>query len=211
MKMSSFGAFVAVFGVVVGVFAVSLAAYRIYHERMTRKERLRALEESERAGDGDRVLAALDELTMRDYARDAQAREAIDRNFWHLVASGGGQEEGDRAEEPDRPIQVAGMRVSAREIEDALRADPAVADAAVVGNPDERFGEIPHAYVVLREGFEASGELVKARLLERARETLPYTHRLKALTFVDEVPRTTTGKIMRRALEEIRKRDQDKL
>lgn len=71
--MTSFGFFVASFGVAVGLLAAVLGLYSIYNDRSTRKKRLDALVKSESPADEteDRGLTALGALTVHDYARDA--------------------------------------------------------------------------------------------------------------------------------------------
>jgi acetyl-CoA synthetase len=103
----------------------------------------------------------------------------------------------------DDVIISSGYRIGPDEIEEHLAAHEAVANAGVIGVPDETRGEIPKAFVVLAEGYEPTEELrtelqtyVKARL---AKYEYP-----RALEFVDELPRTTTGKVRRR---DLRKRE----
>ncbi len=95
-------------------------------------------------------------------------------------------------------IKVSGVNVYPREVEDVLLAHPAVAEAAVVGIPDPRRGEVPKAFVVLRPGAAAT----EADLVAHCRANLaPY----KVPTQVEvraELPRTFVGKILRRVLAE---------
>ncbi|MEO9529512.1 acyl-CoA synthetase [Roseibium sp.] len=99
----------------------------------------------------------------------------------------------------DDVITSSGYRIGPGEIEDCLIRHPAVAMAGVVGKPDDRRTEIVKAYVVLKTGFEASDELaeeiagfVKTRL---AAHEYP-----REVAFVDTLPLTTTGKVIRREL-----------
>jgi long-chain acyl-CoA synthetase len=75
-----------------------------------------------------------------------------------------------------------------------LGAHPAVADYAVVGRPDEAAGEIPVAYVVRRRDVDA------AELVDHVAERVSPPHRVRAVVFVDEIPRSSAGKILRRIL-----------
>jgi fatty-acyl-CoA synthase len=68
----------------------------------------------------------------------------------------------------------------------------------VVGLPDERWGEAPHAFVVLREGAEPSGD----ELVAFVRDHLAHFKAPKSVTFVQELPKTATGKIQKYALRE---------
>jgi long-chain acyl-CoA synthetase len=93
-------------------------------------------------------------------------------------------------------IIVAGENVMPAQIEEALMAHPAVAEAAVIGVPDDLRGEAPLAFVILREGSEASGAELRAACRERlAAHKVPREVRVCA-----ELPRGPTGKILKRAL-----------
>ena len=84
-----------------------------------------------------------------------------------------------------------GENVYPAEIEDALHAHPDVVEAAVVGVPDERFGEVCAAFVVLREHASATEDELRDHCRERlARFKVPRT-----VTFVDELPRSSMGKV----------------
>ncbi|MCA1222825.1 AMP-binding protein [Streptomyces sp. 8L] len=96
----------------------------------------------------------------------------------------------------DDMIISAGYNIPGPEVEDALLAHPDVAEAAVVGRPDERRGEIVTAYVVLRPGAAPGEETAEAlRAFVRAR-LVPYKTP-RAVVFLDALPRTPTGKLQR--------------
>ncbi|MBO0728977.1 MAG: AMP-binding protein [Acidimicrobiaceae bacterium] len=101
----------------------------------------------------------------------------------------------------DDVINSAGYRIGPSEIEDCLGSHQAVAMAAVVGVPDERRGQIPKAFVVLREGVEPSDALAD-ELRGHVRDRLARHEVPRQIEWIDELPRTTTGKIMRRALRD---------
>jgi acyl-CoA synthetase (AMP-forming)/AMP-acid ligase II len=94
-------------------------------------------------------------------------------------------------------IKTDGFQVAPVEIENALSEHPAVRDAAVVGVPDEARGEVPAAYVVLREGAAATAE----GLIEFAAAGMAGYKRLSRVSFVEEIPRSPSGKILRRLLK----------
>jgi acetyl-CoA synthetase len=99
----------------------------------------------------------------------------------------------------DDVILSAGYRIGPAEVESALSSHPAVREVAVVGEPDEARGQIVCARVVLREGYQAGDDLV-AQLQAHARaETAPYKYP-RRITFVDALPKTSTGKTDRAAL-----------
>jgi acetyl-CoA synthetase len=101
----------------------------------------------------------------------------------------------------DDVIKSAGYRIGPAEIEDCLLKHPAVANAAVIGLPDEERGARIKACVVLRAGVPASdalGEEIRAHVRARL---APYQCP-KEIEFIDALPMTTTGKIQRRVLRE---------
>lgn len=93
-------------------------------------------------------------------------------------------------------INSGGVLVASRQVEDALYTHPAVAEAAVVGLPDERWIEAVTAVVVLREDATA------AELIDHARERLAHFKAPKKVLFVDELPRNASGKILKRELRD---------
>lgn len=95
-------------------------------------------------------------------------------------------------------INASGYKVWPREVEDVLYGHPAVREAAVVGLPDQYRGETVKAYVSLRAGQSVSGEELKAFCKERmAAYKYP-----RDIEFLDELPKTVTGKILRRELRD---------
>jgi fatty-acyl-CoA synthase len=90
-------------------------------------------------------------------------------------------------------IISGGENISSIELEGVLLRHAAVQEAAVVGLPDEQWGEAPHAFVVLRPGASVSEEEV--RLF--ARDQLAHYKAPKSVTFVTELPKTATGKIQK--------------
>jgi len=102
----------------------------------------------------------------------------------------------------DEIIKIAGHRIGTIEVETALLTHPAVAESGVIGRPDELRGEVISAFVVLRQGFEPSEDL-KKQLLDTVRKELGPVAVIGELNFVDMVPKTRSGKIMRRVLKAV--------
>ena len=100
----------------------------------------------------------------------------------------------------DDVIKSAGHLIGPFEVESALHGHPAVADAGVIGRPDPVAGEIVKAFVTLRPGRVASEEL-RRELLGFARTRLGPAVAPKEIAFVDSIPKTRSGKIMRRLLK----------
>jgi acetyl-CoA synthetase len=102
----------------------------------------------------------------------------------------------------DDVINVSGHRLGTSEIESALVGHPAVAEAAVVGVPHELKGQGIAAFVTLRQGFYPSAEL-KAQLMQTVTREIGGLARPDQIRFSDSLPKTRSGKIMRRLLKEI--------
>jgi acetyl-CoA synthetase len=100
----------------------------------------------------------------------------------------------------DDVIKVSGYRLGTAEIESALVSHPAVAEAAVIGLPHDVKGQAVHAYCLLRQGYKASDELADEVKNHVATHLGPIV-RPERLQFVDALPKTRSGKIMRRVLK----------
>ncbi len=100
----------------------------------------------------------------------------------------------------DDVLSVAGHRIGTADVESALVQHPAVAESAVIGVPDEIKGEAIKAFVVVRNGIEANEDL-QARLTQHVRDELGPIATPQAISFVDTLPKTRSGKIMRRLLK----------
>ncbi|MCX7752996.1 MAG: 4-coumarate--CoA ligase family protein [Blastocatellia bacterium] len=93
-------------------------------------------------------------------------------------------------------IKYKGLQIAPAELEAVLLSHPAVADAAVIPSPDEEAGEVPKAFIVLKA--EASAEELMAYVAERV---APYK-KIRRVEFVEQIPRSASGKILRRVLIE---------
>ena len=102
----------------------------------------------------------------------------------------------------DDVLNVAGHRLSTMEIESALVANPVVAEAAVVGRPDEIKGQAVAAFVTLKAGEKAGDEL-KNQLRQWVAKEIGPIAKPDDIRFTDALPKTRSGKIMRRLLREI--------
>jgi len=140
---------------------------------------------------------------MKGYLNRPEATAAtIDANGWlHTGDIGYCNEEGhffivDRLKEL---IKYKGMQVAPAELEALLLTHPQVADAAVIPVPDEEAGELPKAFVVRKEGADA---LTPEELMAFvAKQVAPYK-KLRQLEFIEQIPKSASGKILRRLLVE---------
>jgi len=106
----------------------------------------------------------------------------------------------------DDLIKSSGYRIGPEEIEEALAKHPAVADVGVIGVPDPVRGQNVKAYIALKEGYEGS-EALQQELIEFCRDKISVYKLPREFEWVREIPRTPTGKILRRIL---RQREQAK-
>lgn len=137
---------------------------------------------------------------MKGYLNNDEAtRATIDQDGWlHTGDIGKVDSDGyfflvDRLKEL---IKYKGLQVPPAELEAVLLTHPKVADAAVIPSPDEEAGEVPKAFVVLKE--EATPEEIMEFVAERV---APYK-KIRRLEVIDEIPKSPSGKILRRLLKE---------
>lgn len=102
----------------------------------------------------------------------------------------------------DEVMKVAGHRIGTVELESSLVSHPAVAEAAVMGKEDAVKGEVPVAFVTLRTGFTPSAQL-NTDLVKHIRSTIGPIATPDAIVIVNKLPKTRSGKIMRRLLKAV--------
>ena len=134
------------------------------------------------------------------YKKEKESAETL-RNGWLHTGDLAKMDEDKYVYIVDRKkdmVIVSGLNVYPREVEEALYQHPKVRDAAVIGEEDELRGEAVIAYIVLREGETAHHREILRWLKERlALYKIP-----RRLVFVDQLPRTSSGKILKRLLRE---------
>ncbi|MFC7227152.1 AMP-binding protein [Salinirubellus salinus] len=101
----------------------------------------------------------------------------------------------------DDVIISSGYRIGPEEVEDSVATHEAAADAAVIGVPDDERGQIPKAFVVLGVGHEPSDALTES-IQQHVRDRLAKYEYPRAVEYVDELPKTTTGKVRRASLRD---------
>ncbi|MGA9285913.1 MAG: AMP-binding protein [Solirubrobacteraceae bacterium] len=148
-------------------------------------------------------LGYLGEGVRREAGGGWTVRDRRDGGLWHT---------GDRVVQDDDGylrfegrsddvIISAGYRIGPFEVESALVAHPAVAEAAAVSAPNEERGAVVRAVVVLRDSYEPSPELVSDLQEHVKRETAPYKYP-RIVEFVAELPKTASGKVRRAQLRD---------
>ena len=140
-------------------------------------------------GDHDRYVKDYwQRIPRRYYTGDAALRDE-DGYIWFLGRM-------------DEVIKIASHRIGTIEIESTLISHPAVAEAAVVGKPDQVRGEVAAAFIVLKSGY-APNEALKTILRELVQKSLGKIVVLDDIDFVDMLPKTRSGKIMRRLIKAV--------
>ena len=138
-------------------------------------------------------------VVMKGYYEDAAATAEAMRGGWFhsgdaaVVHPDGYVEIRDRIKDV---IISGGENISSVEVEGALLRHPAVQEVAIVGLPDERWGEAPHAFVVLKAGAVVTADEV----CQYARDHLAHFKAPKGVTFLPELPKTATGKVQKYVL-----------
>ena len=97
-------------------------------------------------------------------------------------------------------LVIAGHRIGTAELESALTSHPAVCEAAVVGVPDKIKGEVARGFVILNDNVKGDGELAR-ELREHVRSELGPVAVLRQIEFRADLPRTRSGKLVRRILK----------
>jgi long-chain acyl-CoA synthetase len=157
--------------------------------------------------DNDKELAigALGEIVLRGenilkgYYRNPEATATAFRNGWFHTGDIGYRDADGFYYIVDRKSDMiirGGENIYPREIDEVLYQHPAVAAAATIGVPDELYGEEVAAFVVLKEG----GEATETEIIDFCRSRLADYKCPKSVRIVDEIPKGPTGKLLKREL-----------
>jgi fatty-acyl-CoA synthase len=141
-------------------------------------------------------IVARGNVVMQGYFNDAEATEKAFRGGYFHTGDAAVMHADGYIEIRDRYKDViisGGENISSIEVEGALLRHPAVLEVAVVGMPHEKWGESPHAFLVLREGTTSTAEEMR----EFARGAMAHFKVPTSYTFVRELPKTATGKIQK--------------
>ncbi len=144
-------------------------------------------------------IVARGNVVMKGYYNDPEATERAFQGGWFHTGDAAVVHPDGYVEIRDRIKDViisGGENISSVEVEGVLLRHPAVQEVAVVGLPDTKWGESPHAFVVIKAGQSATEEELRTFVRDRmAHFKVP-----KSVTFVDELPKTATGKIQKYVL-----------
>ena len=141
-------------------------------------------------------IVARGNVIMQGYYNDPEATKKVMGDGWFHTGDAAVMHPDGYAEIRDRIKDViisGGENISSIEVEGVLLRHPAVLEAAIVGLPHEKWGEAPFAYVVLKPGASAT----EAELIAFTRDRLAHFKAPHGVAFVDELPKTATGKIQK--------------
>jgi fatty-acyl-CoA synthase len=144
-------------------------------------------------------IAASGNAIMKGYYKDPEATARVIRDGWFYTGDAAVVHPDGYIEVRDRLKDViisGGENISSVEVEGILLRHPAVQEVAVVGFPHEKWGEAPRAFVVLKSGANATEE----QMIEFARSKMAHFKVPHSFTFVNELPKTATGKIQKYVL-----------
>jgi fatty-acyl-CoA synthase len=147
---------------------------------------------------GEAVLQG--NVVMKGYFRQPEATEESFRGGWFHTGDVGVIHPDGQLELRDRKKDIiisGGENISTIEVEQAVAGHPAVMECAVIAVPDEKWGEVPKAFVVLKPGMVAT----EAEIIEHCRSVLAHFKAPKQVEF-GELPKTSTGKIQKYVLRE---------
>jgi acyl-CoA synthetase (AMP-forming)/AMP-acid ligase II len=184
---------------------LALTECRIVEPENNDQERKNGLERKEVAPGEPGELVIRGPQIMLGYWKEPQATAAVLRDGWYFSGDIVRRDhEGfyyvlDRSKEM---IKYKAFPVAPAEVESVLLEHPAVRDCGVVAKPDPEAGEIPCAFVVLREGFTPSDPL-KKEMQDFVADRLAHHKQPREIRFIEAVPRTPSGKILRRELRKI--------
>ncbi len=141
-------------------------------------------------------------IVMRGYWRKPdKTKESIDENGWFNIEDMCTLDQYGYMLLVDRSKDIiisGGENIASVEVERCIREHPAVSECAVVGKPDEEWGEIVHAVIVLKQSTKATGE----EIIRHCRDRLARFKCPKSVGFVNELPKTATGKILKRTIRD---------
>jgi len=146
-------------------------------------------------------LAIRGNVVMKGYLKNPKATEESFRNGWFLTGDLGVIHPDSYTEIKDRSKDIiisGGENISSLEVEEVLYRHPAIREAAVVAAPDEKWGEIPCAFLVLKDGAALTADEVT----QFCKQNMAHFKVPKKILF-QELPKTSTGKIQKNVLREV--------
>ncbi|BCJ85959.1 class I adenylate-forming enzyme family protein [Effusibacillus dendaii] len=146
-------------------------------------------------------IIAKGHCVMKEYWRNPEATRSTVKDGWLHTGDIGYMDEDGYLHLKDRikeVIIVGGYNVYPAEVENVIYQHPAVLEAAVIGVTDQRLGEIPKAFIVKKRGVDVS----KEEIIQFCSSKLARYKVMREVEFIDEIPKTVTGKLLKRKLKE---------
>jgi acyl-CoA synthetase (AMP-forming)/AMP-acid ligase II len=142
---------------------------------------------------------------MSGYWKDEEkTKKTIDKDGWVHTGDIGYVDEDGYYFLSGRSSDIiirAGENIAPEELENVIREHPKVEDVAVIGVPDETWGEEPRAVVILKKGV-AKSKVMEDEIMEYCRQNLASFKRPRTVVFVDDLPRNPMGKLIKREIRE---------
>ncbi|WP_422098538.1 AMP-binding protein [Variovorax sp.] len=146
-------------------------------------------------------IVARGDLVFAGYHQNLEATKEVSRHGWHHTGDVGYKDESGFVYIVDRKkdmIVTGGFNVFSAEVEHVIASHPSVEDCAVIGVPDEKWGEAVKAVIQLKQGAEAAGEAI----IELVKGRLGSVHAPKTVDFVESLPRSPNGKVLKREIRD---------
>jgi acyl-CoA synthetase (AMP-forming)/AMP-acid ligase II len=146
-------------------------------------------------------IVARGDLVFGGYYENAAATEEVSKFGWHHTGDVGYKDESGFVYIVDRKkdmIVTGGFNVFSAEVEHVIAGHPAVEDCAVVGIPDEKWGEAVKAVIQLKPGAQAQGD----EIVQLVKSKLGSVHAPKTVDFVASLPRSPNGKVLKREIRD---------
>ena len=148
-------------------------------------------------------IVAKTDTRIIEYWNKPEKTKETKRNGWVYTGDMGYLDEEGYLFVVDRRkdmIISGGENIYTKEVEDALQTHPAVLECAVIGIPDERWGEAVHAIVVLKKGYKKGVNVTAEELIDHVKDQIARYKAPKSITFKRTLPKSAQGKILKREL-----------
>jgi acyl-CoA synthetase (AMP-forming)/AMP-acid ligase II len=155
-------------------------------------------------GEAGEILARGPRVMSGYWKDEEKTKKTIDKDGWVHTGDIGYVDEDGYYFLSGRSSDIiirAGENISPEEMENVIREFPKVEDVAVIGVPDETWGEEPRAVVILKKGIEKS-KSVEDEIMEYCRQNLASFKRPRTVVFVDDLPRNPLGKLIKKEIRE---------
>ena len=148
-------------------------------------------------------IVAKSDTVLLEYWNKPDKTKEVKRNGWVYTGDMGYVDENGYLFVVDRKkdmIITGGENVYTKEVEDALQSHPAVLECAVIGIPDDKWGEAVHAVVVLKKGYKKDVDVTAEELIAHVKDQIARYKAPKSIEFRRSLPKSAQGKVLKREL-----------